>query len=179
CPPKVPIISNSKPCYNQKVDEFPQTLPSFHPTCYSGDENSFTYDSNLNFMDDSPNPPKQPPMYSYEFCGNDAHYGHDCPPQVPFIYNSKLVTIKTLTSHKIFKVFNNNIFVVPAIDSLPDEFVGELIFLKSIPPGIDEADCDPEEEIRLIKKLLIAQILKTRARGFVLRSLDLHILNFN
>nr|GEV15927.1 hypothetical protein [Tanacetum cinerariifolium] len=27
-------------------------------------------------------------------------------------------------------------------------------FLKSILPGIDEADCDPEEEIRLIEKLL-------------------------
>ncbi|GKD33544.1 hypothetical protein Tco_1249053 [Tanacetum coccineum] len=81
------IISNPEPCYNQNVDEFPQTLPSFHPTCYSEDENSFTYDSNLNFVDDSPNPPPQPPTYSYEFCGNDAHYGHDCPPQVLFIYN--------------------------------------------------------------------------------------------
>nr|GEU57084.1 reverse transcriptase domain-containing protein [Tanacetum cinerariifolium] len=40
------------------------------------------------------------------------------------------------------------------IDSLLDEFAGELIFLKSIPPGIDEANCDPEEEIRLIEKLL-------------------------
>nr|GEY37781.1 hypothetical protein [Tanacetum cinerariifolium] len=40
------------------------------------------------------------------------------------------------------------------IDSLLDEFFGELIFLKSIPPGIDKADCDPEEEIRLIEKLL-------------------------
>nr|GEW50428.1 hypothetical protein [Tanacetum cinerariifolium] len=79
-PPKVPIISNLEPCYNQNVDEFPQTLPSFHPTCYSKDENSFTYDSNLNFVDDSPNPPPQPLTYSYEFCGNDAHYGHDCPP---------------------------------------------------------------------------------------------------
>nr|GEV17464.1 hypothetical protein [Tanacetum cinerariifolium] len=39
------------------------------------------------------------------------------------------------------------------IDSLLDKFVGEFIFLKSIPPRIDEADCDPEEEIRLIKKL--------------------------
>nr|GEW26557.1 hypothetical protein [Tanacetum cinerariifolium] len=53
----------------------------------SGDENSFTYDSNLNFMDDSPNPPPQPPTYSYEFCGSDAHHSHDCPPQVSFIYN--------------------------------------------------------------------------------------------
>nr|GEY24879.1 hypothetical protein [Tanacetum cinerariifolium] len=39
------------------------------------------------------------------------------------------------------------------IDSLLDEFVGEIIILKSIPPGIDETDCDPEEEIRLIEKL--------------------------
>nr|GEV87920.1 hypothetical protein [Tanacetum cinerariifolium] len=38
------------------------------------------------------------------------------------------------------------------IDSLLDEFAGELILLKSIPPGIDEADCDPEEE--LIMKFL-------------------------
>nr|GEX55458.1 hypothetical protein [Tanacetum cinerariifolium] len=87
CPPKVPIISNPEPCYNQNVEEFPQTLPSFHLTCYSGDKNSFTYDPNLNFVDDSPNPPPQLPTYSYEFCGNDAHYSHDCPPQVLFIYN--------------------------------------------------------------------------------------------
>nr|GEX48442.1 hypothetical protein [Tanacetum cinerariifolium] len=31
------------------------------------------------------------------------------------------------------------------IDSLLDEFIGELILLKSIPPGINEADCVPEE----------------------------------
>ncbi|GKB41243.1 hypothetical protein Tco_0886185, partial [Tanacetum coccineum] len=84
CPPKVLTISNPEPCHNQNVDEFPQTLPSFHPTCYSGDGSSFTYDSTPNFVDDSPNvfnPPSQPPTYSCEFCGNDAHYGYDCPPQ--------------------------------------------------------------------------------------------------
>nr|GEX12463.1 hypothetical protein [Tanacetum cinerariifolium] len=40
------------------------------------------------------------------------------------------------------------------IDSLLDEFADELIFLKSIPLVIDEADCDLEEEILLIEKLL-------------------------
>nr|GEX68310.1 hypothetical protein [Tanacetum cinerariifolium] len=40
------------------------------------------------------------------------------------------------------------------IDSLLNEFIGELILLRSIPLGIDEADCDPEEEIRLIEKFL-------------------------
>nr|GEY48118.1 hypothetical protein [Tanacetum cinerariifolium] len=51
--------------------------------------NSFTYDSKSNIVYDSPNvfdPPLQPPLYSYEFCGNDARYSHYCTPQVPFIY---------------------------------------------------------------------------------------------
>nr|GEU65182.1 retrovirus-related Pol polyprotein from transposon TNT 1-94 [Tanacetum cinerariifolium] len=90
CPPKVLIISNPEPCHDQNVKEFPQTLPSFHPTCYSNDENSFAYDSTPNLVNDSPNvfnPSSQPPMYFYEFCGNDAHYSYGCPPQVPFIYD--------------------------------------------------------------------------------------------
>ncbi|GJX13756.1 hypothetical protein Tco_0205514 [Tanacetum coccineum] len=29
-------------------------------------------------------------MNSCELCGNDAHYGYDCPPQVPFVYNQDL-----------------------------------------------------------------------------------------
>nr|GEX09921.1 hypothetical protein [Tanacetum cinerariifolium] len=40
------------------------------------------------------------------------------------------------------------------IDSLLDGFASELTPLKTIPPGIDKADCDPEEEIHLIEKLL-------------------------
>nr|GEW18232.1 hypothetical protein [Tanacetum cinerariifolium] len=35
------------------------------------------------------------------------------------------------------------------IDSLLDEFAGELILLKSIPPGVDKTDCHPKNEIRL------------------------------
>ncbi|GJV20241.1 hypothetical protein Tco_1369261 [Tanacetum coccineum] len=88
CPPKALIISNPEQC-NQTINELPQTLPSVHPTCNSGDENSFTYDSKPNSVDDSPNvfnPPPQPSMYSCEFCGNDARYGHYCTLQVPFIY---------------------------------------------------------------------------------------------
>ncbi|GKB93822.1 hypothetical protein Tco_0979959 [Tanacetum coccineum] len=85
CPPKAPIISNPEQC-NQTINELPQTLPSVHPTCNSEDENSFTYNSKPNSVDNSPNVfnhPPQPPMYSCEFCGNDARYGHYCTPQVP------------------------------------------------------------------------------------------------
>nr|GEX65080.1 hypothetical protein [Tanacetum cinerariifolium] len=34
------------------------------------------------------------------------------------------------------------------IDSLLDEFAGELTLIKTIPPGIDETNCDPEKEIQ-------------------------------
>ncbi|GJQ90000.1 hypothetical protein Tco_0001139 [Tanacetum coccineum] len=57
--------------------------------CYEV-EKSFVNDSNPSSFIDSPNifnPPPQPQTYSCEFCGNNDHYGYDCPPQVPFIYN--------------------------------------------------------------------------------------------
>nr|GEV74241.1 reverse transcriptase domain-containing protein [Tanacetum cinerariifolium] len=95
-PPKVLIVSNPKPCHNQNIDELPQTLPCFDPRCYSEDGNSFTYDSTSNLVHDSPNifnPPLQPPIYSYEFCGNDAYYGHDCSLQFPIIH--QLIREKT------------------------------------------------------------------------------------
>nr|GFD09117.1 hypothetical protein [Tanacetum cinerariifolium] len=40
------------------------------------------------------------------------------------------------------------------INSLLDEFVGELTLLKSIPLGIDKTDCHPKNEIRLTERLL-------------------------
>nr|GFC29805.1 hypothetical protein [Tanacetum cinerariifolium] len=40
------------------------------------------------------------------------------------------------------------------IDSLLDEFAGELPLLKSIPPGVDKTDYHPDNEIRLSQRLL-------------------------
>nr|GFC09460.1 hypothetical protein [Tanacetum cinerariifolium] len=39
------------------------------------------------------------------------------------------------------------------IDSLSNEFTGELTLLKLIPTRIDKTDCYPEEDIRLIERL--------------------------
>ncbi|GJX05122.1 hypothetical protein Tco_0191038 [Tanacetum coccineum] len=46
------------------------------------------YDTNPNSLNFSDYPPQ--PQYETnicELCGNDAHYGYDCPPQVSFVYN--------------------------------------------------------------------------------------------
>nr|GFB08677.1 hypothetical protein [Tanacetum cinerariifolium] len=87
CPPKVSIISNPEPCNQTMNNELPQTLPSFDPLCYSEKEKSVPCVSKPNFVDESSNvfnPPPQPPIYSCEFYGSNAQYGHYCTPQAPF-----------------------------------------------------------------------------------------------
>nr|GFC28417.1 hypothetical protein [Tanacetum cinerariifolium] len=65
------------------------------------------------------------------------------------------------------------------IDSLLDEFVGELILLKSIPLGTDEADCDPKEEIHLIVKLLYDNSSPRPPEEFISENSDAAIESFS
>nr|GFA11103.1 hypothetical protein [Tanacetum cinerariifolium] len=64
----------------------------------------------------------------------------------PFNVESDL--IESMLNH------DSSIIISSKIDSLFGEFAGELTFLKSISPGIDETDCYPEEETHFTKRLL-------------------------
>ncbi|GKA26901.1 hypothetical protein Tco_0713069 [Tanacetum coccineum] len=86
-----PCVVNQDPS-EKSSQEPPQILPIIHPTCNYEAENSFAYDPNPNSFYNSPNfsyPPPQPQFETYlcELCGNNAHYGYDCPPQFPFVYD--------------------------------------------------------------------------------------------
>nr|GEU40781.1 hypothetical protein [Tanacetum cinerariifolium] len=78
------------------------------------------------------------------------------------LFNEEIISIKidqrhfNVESDLIESLLNQDSSIISSskINSLLDEFAGELIFLKSIPSRIDEADCDPKEKIRLIEKLL-------------------------
>nr|GEY65021.1 hypothetical protein [Tanacetum cinerariifolium] len=65
------------------------------------------------------------------------------------------------------------------IDSLFDEFAGELNLLKSIPSGIDETDCHPENEIRLTKRLLYDNSSPRPPKEFVLENSNADIKSFS
>ncbi|GJY33668.1 hypothetical protein Tco_0418137 [Tanacetum coccineum] len=87
------VISNPEQC-NQTIAELPQTLPIVHPTCNYENENSFIYDSKPNSFNVSPSVLTHPPQlqfetYLCELCGNNAHYGYDCSPQFPFVYEQE------------------------------------------------------------------------------------------
>nr|GEX72722.1 hypothetical protein [Tanacetum cinerariifolium] len=95
---------------------------------------------------------------------NESFFDEDIPKEIYSnpLFNEDIISIKIDPHHLnaesglIESLLNQDSLIISSskIDYLLDEFVGELILLKSIPPRIDEADCDPEEEIRLIKKLL-------------------------
>nr|GFA74071.1 hypothetical protein [Tanacetum cinerariifolium] len=65
------------------------------------------------------------------------------------------------------------------IDSLLDEFTGELTLLKSIPPGIDKTDCHPKNEIRLIEILLYDNSTPRPPKKFVSKNSNAEIESFS
>nr|GFB85053.1 hypothetical protein [Tanacetum cinerariifolium] len=74
---------------------------------------------------------------------------------------------------------DSSLLISSKIDSLLDEFVGELTLLKSIPPGIDETGCDFEEDIRLIEKLLYDNSSPRLLKEFVSANSDAKIKSFS
>nr|GEZ69217.1 hypothetical protein [Tanacetum cinerariifolium] len=65
------------------------------------------------------------------------------------------------------------------IDSLFDEFFGELTLLKSISPEINETDCDCEEEIRLINRLLYDNSSPRPPKEFIFEDSDTAFESFS
>nr|GEV70208.1 hypothetical protein [Tanacetum cinerariifolium] len=208
--------------------------------CNSRAENSFTYDPNPYSFNDTSNVFTYPPQphnetYLCELCGNNSHYGYDCPPHyggphatfqcqpmnqninsfgftkfnprksdkeikssvknlVPIPSESEVTsdnesecdvpvcddftTIsnplfdcnndftssdkKSLSNEDVpmenFKIYSNPFVddeeIISSKIDLHHEFSGELAHIDPIPPGIEEADFDLEEEIRLVENLL-------------------------
>nr|GFB75393.1 hypothetical protein [Tanacetum cinerariifolium] len=85
----------------------------------------------------------------------------------------EIIPMESLRTH------DSSLPISSKIDSLLDEFAGELILLKSIPPGIDETDCDFEEDIRLIEKLLYDNSSPRPPEAFVSANSDAAIKSFS
>nr|GEV78187.1 hypothetical protein [Tanacetum cinerariifolium] len=91
--------------------------------------------------------------------------------------NAKSDLMESLRTH------DSSLLISSKIDSLLDEFAGEVTLLKSIQPGIDETDCDFEEDIRLIEKFLYDNSSPRPPEEFVLQililklNLSLHLLS--
>nr|GEZ43443.1 hypothetical protein [Tanacetum cinerariifolium] len=87
--------------------------------------------------------------------------------------NAESDLIESLRTH------DSSLIISSKIDSFFDEFADELALLKSIPPRIDETDCDPEEDIRLIERLLYDNSSPRPPKEFVSANSDAEIESFS
>nr|GEY74637.1 hypothetical protein [Tanacetum cinerariifolium] len=82
----------------------------------------------------------------------------------------------------IFSTFSNPLFndsTSSDDESSHEEFAGELIFLESIPPGVDETNCDLEEDIHLVERLLYDNSSPRPPEEFVFENSDAAIESFS
>nr|GEX98834.1 hypothetical protein [Tanacetum cinerariifolium] len=85
----------------------------------------------------------------------------------------EIILLKSLRTH------DSSLPISSKIDSLLDEFAGELSLLKSILPRIDKTDCDFEEDICLIEKLLYDNSSSRPPEEFVFANSDAAIKSFS
>nr|GEZ88161.1 hypothetical protein [Tanacetum cinerariifolium] len=205
CPLKVLIILDPEPFNNQTIKELPPTVQSFDPkydlvhdspnvfdppsqlpfyscefcgndacyghyctpqtpTCYDDDDDDYT-------IAITPNEPD-----------NSLSMGDEHPDTIPVTESDEFIksSVENLVRNpKSLLNHDSSIISSSKIVSLFDEFTGELALLKSIPPGIDETDCDPEEETHLIKRLLYDNSSPGPPEEFVSENSDATIESFS
>nr|GEX78172.1 hypothetical protein [Tanacetum cinerariifolium] len=92
----------------------------------------------------------------------------------PHHFNAESDIIESLLNHDSLIISSSS-----KIDSLFDEFAGELTLLKLILSGTNETDCDPEEEIRLIKRLLYDNSSSRPSEEFISENFDTAFESFS
>nr|GFC25660.1 hypothetical protein [Tanacetum cinerariifolium] len=88
---------------------------------------------------------------------DDEDYNFAITPNEPVdsLSMGEIIPIKIDQHHDNAESTHDSLLIISSkIDSLLYEFTGELTLLKIILLGIDETDCDPEEDIRIIERLL-------------------------
>ncbi|GJX45979.1 hypothetical protein Tco_0262655 [Tanacetum coccineum] len=142
-------------------DDFPKS----HLVTFSNP--LFDIDDDCTSSDDESFSEEDVPMENFKFFSNPLFDLDEeiVSTEVNLIQNEVLESITSIPpgidsfyaeSNLIESLLNRNTSIDSSskIDSLLDEFAGELTLLKSIPPGIDDDNLDPEGEIHLVERLL-------------------------
>nr|GEV51162.1 hypothetical protein [Tanacetum cinerariifolium] len=128
----------------------------------------------------------------YDFSSSDdqSFYDEDIPKEIYSnpLFDEEIFFMKIDPHHfnaesdLIESLLNQDSLIISSslkIDSFFDEFAGELTLLKSIPLGINETDCDPEEETRLIKRLLYDNSSPRPPKEFISKNFDTAFESFS
>nr|GEW56593.1 hypothetical protein [Tanacetum cinerariifolium] len=169
CSQRVPLVYKPEPCYSQSFgdnayshdspDEFIKSSvanlvpsPSESEDEYECDVplcDDFTTFSNLLFDADNDFSSSEDKSFSDENIPKEIYSNPLFDEEIIFMkiyphhFNAESDLIESLLNHDSLIISSSS-----KIDSLLDEFTGELILLKSISSGIDETDCDPDDSLK-------------------------------
>nr|GEU94966.1 hypothetical protein [Tanacetum cinerariifolium] len=128
----------------------------------------------------------------YDFSSSDdqSFFDEDVPKEIYSnpLFDEEIFSMKIDPHHfnaesgLIESILNHDSSIISSslkIDSLLVEFVGELILFKSVPPGINGTNCDPEEEIHLIKRLLYDNSSPRPPEEFIFENSDTAFESFS
>nr|GEZ45044.1 hypothetical protein [Tanacetum cinerariifolium] len=96
------------------------------------------------------------------------------------LFEAEIIPIKINQHHdNTESTHDSSLIISSKIDSLLDEFAGELTLLKAIPSGIDKTNCHPEKDIRLTKRLLYDNSSPRPPKEFVSENSNADIESFS
>nr|GEY68848.1 hypothetical protein [Tanacetum cinerariifolium] len=133
------LVPNPSEFEGEYECDVPAGFTTFSNVLFDADYNFYSSDDQSLYNEDVPEKIYSNPLFDEEIIPMKVN---------PHSFNAKSDLIESMPNH------DSSIIISSKIDSLFDEFAGELILLKSIPPGIDEIDCYPEEETPFTKRLL-------------------------
>ncbi|GJX02188.1 hypothetical protein Tco_0186101 [Tanacetum coccineum] len=138
----VPIPSESEDFFDIKSEcDVPvcDNFTTFSNPLFDADDNFSSSDDESFSNEDVPKEIYLNPLFDEEIISTKIDPHH---------FNAESDLIESLLNQ------DTSIISCPKIDSLLKEFSGELAHIDLIPPGINETDFDPQEEICLVEKLL-------------------------
>nr|GEX82178.1 hypothetical protein [Tanacetum cinerariifolium] len=133
------LVLNPSESEGESECDMPACFTTFSNVLFDAEYNFYSSDDQSFSDEDVPERIYSNPLFDEEIISMKIDPHH---------FDAESDLIESMLNH------DSSIIISSKIDSLFDEFVGELTLLKSIPSGINETDCHPEEEIHFTKRLL-------------------------
>nr|GEX03700.1 hypothetical protein [Tanacetum cinerariifolium] len=158
------LVPNPSESEGENECDVPACFTTFSNILFDADYDFYSVNNQLLYDEDFPKEIYSNPLFDEEIISMriDPHH-----------FNSESDLIESLLNH------DSSIISSLKIDSLFDEFAGELTLLKSIPPGIDETDCYHENEIRLTKRVLYDNSSPRPPKEFVSENSNADVESFS
>nr|GEV26012.1 ribonuclease H-like domain-containing protein [Tanacetum cinerariifolium] len=158
------LVPNPSEFEGKNGCDVPACFTTFSNVLFNSDYEFDSSDDQSLYDEDVPEKIFSNPLFEEEVIPMKIDQHHD---------NAESDLVESLRTH------DSSLIILSKIDSLLDEFVDELTLLKSIPPGIKEIDCDPEEDIRLIERLLYDNSSPRPSEEFVSENSNADIESFS